>query len=151
MKRIHQGPEKCESQMTCSVMTPHTTGTTYLIQQLSWRSTSAMTHSASAALMWSLYSQDFWVRAWPWHRATLASFPRLLPFLRPHIMGVIFGMLLMSVFEGIPSCWMLSPISLKTPHQKMKRMEMSHAAVPQSSEPQLKHCVDRFKTGYEME
>lgn len=131
-------------------MIPHTSGTKYLIHQLRWKSTSAMTHSISAALMWTVYSQHLWVRAWPWQRATLASFPRLLPFLQPHVMGGIFGMLLMSVLEGIPSCWILSPVSFKTPHQKMRRMEMSHAAVPQSSEPQLKHHVDRFKTGYEI-
>lgn len=40
------------------------------------------------------------------------------PFLWPHVMVVIFGMLLMSELEGIPSCWMLGPISLKTQHQK---------------------------------
>ena len=36
----------------------------------------------------------------------------------PYVMGVIFGMLLMSELEGIPSCWMLGPVSLKTQHQK---------------------------------
>lgn len=55
---------------------------------------------------------------WPWQQVTLASFPCSLLFLQPYVMGVIFGMLLMSELEGIPSCWMLSPVSLKTQHQK---------------------------------
>lgn len=55
---------------------------------------------------------------WPWQWVRLVSFPCSLPFLQPYVMGVIFGMLLMSELEGIPSCWMLSPISLKIQHQK---------------------------------
>lgn len=43
------------------------------------------------------------------------------------------------------------PHFLKDSTSKMRSMEMSHAAAPQSSEPQLKYHVDRFKTGYEME
>lgn len=55
---------------------------------------------------------------WPWQRVALASFPSLLPFLWPYVTGLIFGMLLMSELGGIPSCWMLGPVSLKTQHQK---------------------------------
>lgn len=55
---------------------------------------------------------------WPWRWVTLASFPRSLPLLQPYVVGLIFGMLLMSELEGIPSCWMLGTISLKTEHQK---------------------------------
>lgn len=56
---------------------------------------------------------------WPWQWVTLALFPCSLPLHQYYIKGItIFGMLFMSELEGIPSCWILSPISLKTSHQK---------------------------------
>lgn len=56
----------------------------------------------------------------------------------------------MSELEGIPSCWMLGPVSLKTT-SKMTHMEMSHTVVPGVQTLELKYHVDRFKTGYELD
>lgn len=53
---IHQVPETRKSHSNdARVLITHTTGTTYLIYHLLWKSTSAMTHSISATLMWTVY------------------------------------------------------------------------------------------------
>ena len=80
-----------------------------------------MTHSISAALMWAVYAQNFWVKTLLtdlgngslWHHFHARSHSSDL-----YVMGVILGMLLMSELGGITSCWMLGPVSLKTQHQK---------------------------------
>lgn len=83
--------------------------------------TSLMTHMYFPCLdVRCLHSEFLCKNAphWPWQWPTLASFPCSLPFLQPDVTGLIFGMLFMSELGGIPSCWMLGPISLKTQHQK---------------------------------
>lgn len=96
-------------------------------------------HTALPPPWCALFTPSFWVRAWPWQRATLASFPRSLPFLGPHVMRGGGG----PRYSGC--CWCLSLkeslpagcsglISLKTQHQKWDTWKW----VTQRS-PELRH------------
>lgn len=95
-------------------------------------------HTALPPPWCALFTLKSRAGAWPWQRATLASFPHSGPPPDPHVMGVIFGMLLMSVAWRNPFLLDAQPHFLEDSTSKMRHMEMSHTPVPQSWDTRTK-------------
>lgn len=95
-------------------------------------------HTALPPPWCALFTLKSRAGAWPWQRATLASFPHSSPTPVPHVMGVIFGMLLMSVAWRNPFLLDAQPHFLEDSTSKMRHMDMSHTPVPQSWDTRTK-------------
>lgn len=102
--------------------------------------TSVMTQCISCTLMCRLYTQNFsagmlggdLANSEPWHHF-FHDYSRSSA-------ALIFGMLLMFELRGIPSCWMLRTVSLKTPHQKWEHGNDSPSFPEGSDAPAKAPC-----------